>query len=309
MPLNELSPLQRQLRPWRKVLAPGFTLRGWRSLPSGKPVIHFVHGNGLCCLAYEPFLLELAATHDLFLYDIQGHGDSDSGTGFLGWEENARLLEQIWQDYREDYGAVASIGIGHSMGAVLTLLRASRYPKTFSRLCLLDPVLLSPAMIWGARLDELLKSKRKMPLAEQARRRVNGWPDATTAFQFFYRQPFFRSWNSASLNAYIQHGLEKSGSQLKLKCPPWVEACIFDSVPKNQWSAIRTLKTDTRILYGAKTFPFIASSVLKATQKNPRIHADEIPGDHCFVQARPIEIAHAVLHPLAGADHAVAASV
>lgn len=309
MRLNEPSELQQLLIPWRKKLTPGFSLRGWRSLPSGKPLIHFSHGNGLCCLAYEPFLTALSRTHDLFLYDIQGHGDSDCGTGFLGWEENARLMDTIWQDFKQDYADVDSIGIGHSMGAILTLLRASQFPDTFSRIFLLDPVLLSPAMIWGARLDELLKTKRKMPLAEQAKRRFNGWPDTATAFQFFHRQPFFKTWSSASLNAYIRHGLKQEQNELTLKCPPLLEASIFGSVPKTLWSAIRKLDTGTHLLYGSQSFPFIAASAHKASQKNKRISTLKVKGDHCFVQARPDEIATTLIHLMSGAEHAVAASV
>jgi len=309
MRLNEPSELQQQLIPWRKKLAPGFSLRGWRSVPSGKPLIHFTHGNGLCCLAYEPFLKELTRTHDLFLYDIQGHGDSDAGETFLGWEQNARLLETVWQDFRSDYAQVPSIGVGHSMGAILTLLRASEYPHTFSRICLLDPVMLSPAMIWGARLEEWLNVKRKMPLAEQARRRFNGWPDATAAFHFFHRQPFFKAWNSASLNAYIQHGLKREEDELKLKCPPALEASIFASVPTTLWSATRKLNTETDILYGSHSFPFIEASVLKAAQQNRQISARKVAGDHCFVQARPEQIANNLIHLISGAEHAVASSV
>ena len=309
MRLNEHSELQQRLIPWRKKLAPGFSLRGWRSLPTGKPLIHFSHGNGLCCLAYEPFLKTLIQTHDLFLYDIQGHGDSDAGEAFLGWQENANLLDTLWQDFRSDYANVPNIGVGHSMGAILTLLRASHFANSFEQIFLLDPVLLSPSMIWGARMDRLLKSNRKMPLAEQARRRFNGWPDAPSAFQFFHRQPFFKSWNSASLNAYIHHGLRYENGELKLKCPPSLEASIFDSVPTTLWPAIRKLKTETHILYGSNTFPFIEASVQKATQKNKQIHAHKLSGDHCFVQARPDAIAQTLLHLISGAEHAVTASV
>lgn len=310
--LNEPSILQQQLIPWRKKIDDGFYLRGLRSKPSGKPVIQFTHGNGLCALTYEPFLSGLCERYDLFLFDIQGHGDSDCGTidnTFLGWEENARLLELVWQDYQADYGNVSSIGMGHSMGAVLTLLRASEYPSTFSQICLLDPVILSPTMIIGSRIDELFKKKRKMPLAEQARRRFNGWPDEHSAFQFFHRQAFFRHWSSASLNAYIKHGLKQVDSQLKLKCAPTLEANIFDSVPKSLWNAIRRLKTDTRIFYGTQTFPFIESSVTRACKKNHRIQAIKVKGDHCFVQTNPEDIALSVIQFLSGADYAIASSL
>ncbi len=33
------------LSPWSHSCSAGFTLRGWRSEPSGKPLLHFLHGN------------------------------------------------------------------------------------------------------------------------------------------------------------------------------------------------------------------------------------------------------------------------
>lgn len=42
-----------QLIPWSHDCSEGFTLRGWRSPASGKPLLHFLHGNGFCCLAYQ----------------------------------------------------------------------------------------------------------------------------------------------------------------------------------------------------------------------------------------------------------------
>ena len=35
-----------QLLPWSHDTSAGFTLRGWHTPPSGKPLLHFLHGNG-----------------------------------------------------------------------------------------------------------------------------------------------------------------------------------------------------------------------------------------------------------------------
>ncbi|NVJ12128.1 alpha/beta hydrolase, partial [Myxococcus sp. AM001] len=41
-----------QLLPWSHDCSAGFTLRGWHTPPSGKPVLHFLHGNGYCRRVY-----------------------------------------------------------------------------------------------------------------------------------------------------------------------------------------------------------------------------------------------------------------
>ena len=69
---------------WAHRGSAGFTLRGWHSRPSGKPVLHFLHGNGFCTRTYEPMLGLLAEQFDLWLCDLQGHGQSDHGGRFVG---------------------------------------------------------------------------------------------------------------------------------------------------------------------------------------------------------------------------------
>ena len=47
------------LLPWSHPTSAGFTLSGWHTPPSGKPLLHFLHGNGFCGRTYEPMLAVL----------------------------------------------------------------------------------------------------------------------------------------------------------------------------------------------------------------------------------------------------------
>ncbi len=85
------------LSPWSHSCSAGFTLRGWRSEPSGKPLLHFLHGNGFCGRTYEPMLRLLAEDFDLWLCDIQGHGESDHGGRFHGWNRNAEMAVEAFE--------------------------------------------------------------------------------------------------------------------------------------------------------------------------------------------------------------------
>ena len=80
-----------ELLPWAHQTSAGFSLRGWHSPPSGKPLLHFLHGNGFSTRSYEPLLELLAHDFDLWLCDLQGHGQSDHGDKFVGWNRNAEL--------------------------------------------------------------------------------------------------------------------------------------------------------------------------------------------------------------------------
>jgi len=133
-----------QLTPWSYPTREGFTLRGWHTVPSGKPVIHFLHGNGFCGLVYEPMLARLSEHFDLWLCDVQGHGDSDHPGVFLGWNRNAELAVEAFQAHRTLWGNAPVYGVGHSFGGVLTCLIMAEHPELFQRSVLLDPVLFTP---------------------------------------------------------------------------------------------------------------------------------------------------------------------
>lgn len=129
------------LLPWAHVTSAGFTLRGWHSLPSGKPVLHFLHGNGFCCRTYEPLLARLARHFDLWLCDLQGHGESDHGGAFMGWNRNAELALEAFEAGRARFGQAPLFACGHSFGGVLTALMMSARPGLFRRAVLLDPII------------------------------------------------------------------------------------------------------------------------------------------------------------------------
>ena len=83
-----------KLQSWTHHTSAGFTLRGHHSPPSGRPVLHFLHGNGLSSLPYAPMLRHLSEHFDLFLSDVQGHGDSDHGSRFRGWNHAAEMAAE-----------------------------------------------------------------------------------------------------------------------------------------------------------------------------------------------------------------------
>ena len=120
------------LIPWSYSTRHGFTLRGFYTPPSGKAVLHILHGNGYCSRMYQPFLAQLLPHFDLFLSDAQGHGDSDHGGPFVGWNKSAELAAAAWRAHQALYPHVLVYGIGHSFGGVLTALIHTTGKSPFS---------------------------------------------------------------------------------------------------------------------------------------------------------------------------------
>jgi pimeloyl-ACP methyl ester carboxylesterase len=280
------------LLPWSHETSAGFTLRGWRSQPSGKPLLHFLHGNGFCALVYEPMLEALAKDFDLWLCDVQGHGDSDHGGRFAGWNRNAELVVEAFQAGRGVYGPVPRLAAAHSFGGVLTSLVLPRAPTLFRRAVLLDPVLFSPAMIGVMGVASALGLYRRQRMARRAAARRAHWPDAESAADSLRGRGIFKGWDESALQAYVRHALRPAADGgVELKCRPSREAEIFASFPRRLWWSLRHVETPTRVFYGEHTYPFVGKAAARWCAANPHVSAETVPGGHCFMQERPAEAA------------------
>lgn len=284
------SPPALQLHAWAFETDQGFTLRGWHTPPTGKPVLHFLHGNSFCGRVYEPMLAHLAADFDLWLSDVQGHGDSDLGGRFKGWNLSAELAVKAFQAHRNDlFGPAPAMALGHSFGGVLSCLAMAEHPKLFTRAVVLDPVIFSAAMALGVTMAEVTGLAAHSPLARAARKRRAHWPDRETAIESLRGRGTYKGWAEPALQAFGEHALRPAddGDGVVLKCPPSREAEIFSSAPVGLWAALRRVRTPTTLIHADKTFPFIAPSAQHWASINTQVTVREVHGGHCFMQVEP----------------------
>ena len=285
-----------QLLPWSHATSAGFTLTGWHSPPSGKPLLHFLHGNGFCGRTYEPMLAYLAEHFDLWLCDVQGHGDTEHGGRFHGWNRSAELAVEAFEAGRGIFGEVPRFALGHSFGGVLTSLILARHPQLFQRAALLDPVLFSKAMMGVMALSELVGLHRRNVMAQKSAARRRHWPDRANAFTLLQGRGIFRGWTDPALQAYVDHALkEAADGGVELKCRPSREVDIFSSFPRRLWPSLGKIGTPTLLLYGSKTYAFVGQSAKRLSGLNPAVSIAEVPGGHCFMQEHPVDTAARVL--------------
>lgn len=293
----------KKLKQWEYQLSAGFTVRGYHTEVTGKPVIHFLHGNGYCGLVYEAMLEPLSAHFDIFISDVQGHGNSDVGGHFRGWNKNAELCVEVWQHFQQAlWPNVPTIAMGHSFGGVLSSLMMSNHPSLFTRGVLLDPVFFNKAMVRIAVLSEPLGLLNFTSLARRAKSRRSEWADRQAAFDYFHHRGMFKGWEDDCLWSYVNHALKETASGIKLKCPPRRESAIFASFPKRLWSSLERLTTPTHIIYGDRSYPFVLSSAKSLQQINSAITAEAVSGRHCFMQENPAQTAKQI-HQLLSASN------
>lgn len=277
-----------QLIPWSHTPREGFAFRGWHSPPSGKPLLHFIHGNGFCTRAYEPMLSRLSDHFDLWLFDAQGHGESDHGGAFLGWNRNADIAMEALEKQGGEFKTVPHYAAGHSFGGVLTSLILGDRRHQFQRAVLLDPVLMSPTMLMGLSVGELTGIAKQTPMARQARARRKHWPSREEAYAQLHGRGIYKGWADEALQAFVTHALKDSADGgVELKCRRSREADIFSTGPDRLWGLLGRVRTPTLVLHAQHTYPFVKESVARWCAINDAVTDQEVPGGHCFMQEQP----------------------
>ena len=264
----------------------GLTLRGWHTPPRGLPLLHVLHGNGLCARTYTPMLVPLAEHFDLWLCDAQGHGDSDAGERFLGWNANAAMVARAFRAHHPN-PRVPVFAVGHSFGGVTTALMAAADPSLFQRLVLLDPVIYTPLVAASVALLERTGLQGLLPLVRATRRRRTRWPSRDDAFARVRGRGVFADWQDDALRAYVEHGLREDGEGVTLKCPTSIEATIFSSGPVGLWRQLDRLATPTLLIHGDRTLPFVGPSARRLAALHPHVRVEAVSGSHCFMLAEP----------------------
>ncbi len=283
------------LQPWEHKTGSGLVLRGYETPITGKPIVHFVHGNGFNGLVYLPMLRYLIPHADLVITNAQGHGGSDAGTAFLGWDNNAAMIHEILLHKRQQWGDVKVVGMGHSFGAILTTMMGAQEKLVFDRLLLLDPIYLPQTLASLNHLLFRLGLMNKIPMVSRTLKRRSQWPDRHTAQQYFEGRGVFRGWHTDALSAYVEHGLQEQTDGVHLLAPPWLEASVYARYANRIWPTVKKLRIPCHVIIGNKTFPYLKAGMERACRINSSITGEVMTGGHCFMQEHPQAVGERVM--------------
>lgn len=279
--------------PWSFQIKTDFTLSGWRTRFTGKPVIVFFHGNGFSGMTYRPMLDALAQDFDLIVPDLPGHGNSGYASDLSGWNDTARYMRSVMNSFSHQIQATVPIlGLGHSFGGIMTALIAGSDQKRFRKTLLLDPVIFTPNMLLQKRVVSLLGMAEQSQLVKMTKKRQATWSSKQEAHDTLVGRGIFKNWAPEAFEAYIEDAImeNEEGEGVRLKCPVSVEAKIFASYPKRLWSSLKNITAPCKVLVGKESYPFIHRSVTKLNHF-PLFESEVVDGGHCFMQERPLETA------------------
>ncbi|CAE7073661.1 unnamed protein product [Rhizoctonia solani] len=209
------------------------------------------------------FLVTAGGIDEIWSLDAANHGDSallnkDSLGDIYEWSDHARDILSFLTYYLPDridnpepslvqipdqtsqrrlehgFANRTVIGIGHSFGGCTIARAAIEFPKLFSSLVLVDPVIFPSYAPRGPGIEALIKG---------ALSRRDQWANRESAQIGFAQSAFFKAWHPDVLADYIQHGITEDdqteavsfGENMRLPCEVWELLPTLDERVSVKW--------------------------------------------------------------------------
>jgi pimeloyl-ACP methyl ester carboxylesterase len=262
------------------------------------PLLHLAHANGFPPGSYHPLAEALAGRYQVVAFPSRPLWPGSRPENTPTWRPMAGDLVRAL----DDLGARDVIGVGHSLGGVLTLWAAIDRPDLFAAVVLIEPVLLPPTWLGYLRLLRWLGLGRRQPLVQGALRRRRTWASRDACYDYFRAKAFFARWSDESLGAYVEAGTRpRADGQVELVYPLRWEAHIFATTPLDIWRDLPHLRTlaflrkPILVLRGEHSETFVPAAQARVARLLPgarcQILAD---AGHLLPMERPAETAVAI---------------
>jgi pimeloyl-ACP methyl ester carboxylesterase len=270
---------------------------------SGLP-LHFLHANGYPPECYKPLLELLQKQHHVFGMKLRPLWDDSKPKDIHDWHPLSGDLLRFLSD--REVGP--AIGVGHSIGGIVTLRAAIRDPKKFRAIILLDPVLFMPSFLLMWNLFRAIGLGDKLhPLISAAKKRGREFDDLETVFRGYRARNVFKYTSDESLWAYIE-GITKPKADggFELAYPPEWEARIYLTGLRDfdLWRRLPSLEAPTLIIRGAETDAFLENAAKLVKKKNPKIQIETMKNaTHILPLEHPQEVAKLISDFVNNIDH------
>ncbi len=248
------------------------------------PTLFFAHSNGFPARCYDPFLEKLAPFPVDYVAELgKDHPHPTS------WQV---LADEVIQAIEQRQSAPV-VGLGHSFGGVAIFWAARQRPDLFSRIVVMDP----PLFGWQRRVPVAFfqffgLAHKVVPPAQKALRRRDRFASKAEAKTYWAAKQFFKDFDPASMNAYVEHGLVEDGQGVTLRVPRQQESRFFAAMPTRIGRTTLPLPAHYVVPSGEGVSP--KSHQRQVLQKFPTWQWHEVPGNHMFPLEYPTETAEFV---------------
>ena len=258
------------------------------------PLLHFAHSNGYPPGCFRQMLQPLTADYHVVGIRLRPLWPGSEPQKLESWDVIAADLRQFFgqQGYRQ------VIGVGHSLGAVATMMAAWQDPDLFSALVLIEPVFLLPQILNMIAVQP--EAAENMPLLPLTRRRRTHWPDRQSAFDHFRFKAVFQRWSDETVWDYVNFALHETdqGEVMLTYSREW-EARFYAQPPLDVWEDIPKVIQPTLAIRGADSDTLFPQAWQLWQDMQPEAKFVEIPeAGHMVPMERPQLLAETILNHL-----------
>jgi pimeloyl-ACP methyl ester carboxylesterase len=254
--------------------------------------LHFLHANGYPPDCYKPLFELLKTRYHVFGMKLRPLWDDSIIEDITDWhplsDDLLRFLASTPLSANDPV-----IGVGHSIGGIVTLRAALRDPDKFRALVLLDPVLFAPSFLVMWNLVRAMGLGNKLhPKITLKRRRT--FDNLDMVFRGYRVREVFKYMSDESLRAYIA-GITKPKADggFELAYSPEWESHIYLTGLRDfdLWRELPKLKVPMLIIRGAETDTFLEKAASLVKKKNPKVQIKTLEkSTHILPLERPQDV-------------------
>jgi pimeloyl-ACP methyl ester carboxylesterase len=197
------------------------------------PLIIHTHANGYPPQIYRRFLAPFQKDYQVKAVYLRPFWSGTDPEDLQDWlifrDDYMRALPSLAESADQYPGQV--IGMGHSLGAVTTLMAAIEKPEYFRALILIEPTLFPPWMGFFVRALEPFKLFRYLhPIVRRSSRRKTHFMDKQSMFENYRTKSVFRKIPDDVLGDYVDGlGKENPDGSLTISYHPLWETRIYET--------------------------------------------------------------------------------
>lgn len=242
------------------------------------PELHFLHANGYPPGCYQPLLERLKSRYHVRAMWLRPLWEGQRPDDLRDWLPlSADLLQ-----FLDEKAAGGVIGVGHSIGATVTLRAAIQQPERFRALVLFDPAFFQPhfMLFWSA-IKGLGLGRRLHPFIRSAQQRRRAFDDLDVLFESYREKRIFRYFDDEALWAYIR-GIVRPGTNKKYELaysPEWEVQIYYTGISSDMdlWRRLPGLKLPILIIRGAETDTFVEGTARQIQRIRPATQIVSLP--------------------------------
>jgi len=238
----------------------------------GPPVVA-LHSMGMDAHGFDTFSRALSKDYRVLAITLLGHGDSDKPARPVGLEEHAEIIRQAYTKL----GFESHVLVGHSVGGMLGMILAAKYPEEIRGLVLVDIV---PFDITRVSRGRPRRPEPPESFADEAEARA------------FLRERYPRFTQEAYDNR-IRYAFRR-GADGRLRFKGLGET-IRTSLQVDLWPFVAVMKTPTLLLAAGEGFLVTPPAVNHMRSLLPDFEVKTVEGaTHMIPQDKPAEFEAAV---------------